>query len=208
MGGGKSSSWGGGGGGGSNPIATQDLISNRERLTTEVDQVLTVLKDVEKQYGINMDTEIGIFRSGDSTLGYFDPNNGNIGMNKAYFNSDSMDAVMDEQARIGYHPSRGNKSGIEAVMAHEAGHKLNYALEGRAGEKGNASIIAKSIVEDSAKQLGYKNSANMARKISKYATENYKEAIAEAFSDVYCNGKNAKKESRTIVDNLNKRLGG
>ena len=64
MGGGRSSSWGGGGGGGGSPLDTKDLISAREGKQTEVDQILTVLRDAEKQYGINMDTEIGIFPPG------------------------------------------------------------------------------------------------------------------------------------------------
>ena len=47
----------------------------------------------------------------------------------------------------------------------------------------------------------------MAAKISGYAKTNYAECVAEAFADVYCNGKNAKKESRAVVSELNKYYG-
>ena len=202
MGGGKSSSWGGGGGGGGNPLDTKDLISAREGKQTTVDQMLTVLRDVQNQYGVNMDTEIGIFPSGSNVMGYFDPETGNIGMNNSYFDSTRLDGVYDRTVQSGYHPSRGDKSGMEAVASHEAGHKINYVASDRAGM--SADKLAEKVINDSAKKLGYKNTANMANKISKYATENYKEAIAEAFADVYCNSGKAKKESRTIVDELNK----
>ena len=46
----------------------------------------------------------------------------------------------------------------------------------------------------------------MAKKISTYATHSNAEAIAEAFSDVYCNGKKAHKESQAIVNVINSYL--
>ena len=202
MGGGKSSSWGGGGGGSAPPLSTADLISQREGKTTEVDQVLSVLRDVNNQYGVQIDTEVGIFPAGSSVMGYHDPNTGNLGMSKSYFDSAKLDGVMDEQAKIGYHPSRGDKSGIEAVMSHEAGHKLNYVASDKAGM--SADALANKVVSSASKSLGYKNSANMASKISGYATESMKECIAEAFADVYCNGNNARKESKAVVSELNK----
>ena len=48
----------------------------------------------------------------------------------------------------------------------------------------------------------------MAKKISGYATRSTKEAIAEAYADVYCNGAKAAKESAAIVNVLNKYLKG
>ena len=201
MGGGKSASWGGGGGGVAPPLKTEDLISSREGKTKEVDQALSVLRDVQNQYGVNMDTELGIFPSGSRVLGYHDPSTGNIGMNKSYFNTARTNKAYDECVNEKYHPPRGDKTGIEAIMAHEAGHKLNYVAGASTGK--GAERLAEKIINDSAKKLGYKNTADMAKKISGYATENYKEAIAEAFADVYCNGKNAKKESRTVVNELN-----
>lgn len=46
----------------------------------------------------------------------------------------------------------------------------------------------------------------MARKISRYATVSNAEAIAEAYSDVKCNGGKAKAESKAIIETLNKYL--
>lgn len=46
----------------------------------------------------------------------------------------------------------------------------------------------------------------MAKKISTYATHSNAEAIAEAFLDVYCNGKKVHKESQAIVNVINSYL--
>jgi len=42
--------------------------------------------------------------------------------------------------------------------------------------------------------------------VSGYAEENNAECVAEAFADVFCNGKKAKAESRAIVSVLEKYL--
>ena len=204
MGGGKSSSWGGGGGGSAPPIQTADLISLRESRREEVDQMLTVLRDVNNQFGVQIDTEVGLFPSGSTTMGYYDPNTGNVGINNSYFNTQKMTTAYDRCVDQGFHPPRGNKSAIEAVASHESGHAINYLCAQKAGMTPEA--LANKVVGDSARKLGYRNSANMARKISGYAIENKKEAIAEAFADVYCNGNKAKKESRAIYDEMNSYL--
>lgn len=202
MGGGNSSSsWGGGGGGNAAPIDTTSLISAREGKQAEVDQTLSVLRDIEKEYGVTMnDVEIGIFPKGSKVMGYYDPSSGALGMNASYFDAKKIDSAYDKSVQSKYHPPRGNKTGMEAVASHEAGHRLTYVAAEKSGKSPNA--FSAKVIEDSATKLRYKNSANMAKKISGYATENYKEAIAEAFADVYCNGKNAKKESHTVVNTL------
>ncbi|MBQ0165374.1 MAG: hypothetical protein KBS75_09300 [Bacteroidales bacterium] len=202
---GAGASWGGGGGGSGAPIETTSLISQRERKEAEVDSVLSTLRDVSDQYGVTMnDVEVGVFPPGSSVMGYYDPSTGALGVNGAFFDTQKVNDAYDNCIAQQYHPARGSKSGMEALASHEAGHRLTYV----AGEKNSMSgeAIADRVVEEAAKELGYKNSARMAKQISGYALTNKKEAIAEAFADVYCNGNNARKESRAIVKKLNSYL--
>lgn len=126
-----------------------------------------------------------------------------IGVNERYFDSKKCDKFMDEAIESGWHPSRGNKTGIEALTAHEAGHMVNDA----AAKKMNMSLhdAAHHIVNEANASYGRHSKArDFASRISGYATFNRAETIAEAFADVYCNGSNAKSESIAVVNVLNK----
>ena len=68
----------------------------------------------------------------------------------------------------------------------------------------SVSLVSRSLSSSTETTSSY--AATFARKISGYAGENAAEAIAEAFSDVYCNGRNALKESHAIVYELKKYL--
>lgn len=116
-------------------------------------------------------------------------------MNKAY----------DQCVDAGFHPPRGNKTGIEAVAAHEMGHRLTDAIGEKTG-LGSWQIdrVSNDIVKSAAKKAGYKSTKEFTAKISGYAKQNHAEAVAEAFADVYCNGSKAKRESKAVVDAMNK----
>ena len=92
----------------------------------------------------------------------------------------------------GFHPSIGNRTGAEAVAAHEIGHRLGEVASKKAG------ISERDIVARAAKKVGIATD-NMAGHISKYARSNYSETIAEASCDVYCNGKKASRVSKAIM---------
>ena len=208
MGGGYSESRGGwdGGGGGAPPVQTSDLISQREGKQAEVDSVLSVLRDFNNEYGTQIDTEIGQFPQGSSVMGYYDPLSGNIGISQSYFDEDRINLAMDQSANARYHPPRGNKTGMEAVTAHEVGHALTAKAQEQMGI-GSFDKAANRIVQDAKRNNKVKGSASdMARRISAYAGKNPAEAIAEAVGDVHCNGDNARKESKWIVSELNKHL--
>lgn len=205
----SSGGWAGGGGGGVNVGDTTSLISARERQQKEVDQTLTVLKDVYDTYGVQvMDAQIATLDGRSrGVMAYYD-SNGNLAVNKDYFDAAKMDSAYDACVGSGFHPGRGNKTGLEAVVAHEMGHRLTHAAGASGGEPGNWDIdsTANSIVKAAARNAGYKDAASMAAKISGYAKSNAAEAIAEAYADVYCNGSRARKESRAIYNELDKRL--
>ena len=213
-GGGRGSSSSGGGrfgrGGGVNPaniVSTSSLISARnEGYRNEVDQVLTVAKDIQDQYGVNLDYDIATLKGKDAqgTLGYYDGSN--LAINKNFLNADKMNKTYDASVESGFHPSRGNKSGLEAVTSHEMGHKLTDEIGKKMGLKGwQLEELSDRVLKQATTKAGYKKNATyqLASKISGYAKSNKAEALAEAFADVYCNGSKAKKESKAIVYVMN-----
>ena len=180
----------------------RDLVSERERKQAEVDDVLSVARGIHDEYGV----DVGQFMLADVggkdalTMAYSDGTN--IGFNSMFFNGKKMDGAYDACVKEGFHPSRGSKSGMEAVAAHEYGHVLTQQAGAKLGipDMDNA---AKVIVDRARKTTTHKGSISMAAKISGYAGHSNAECIAEAVSDVYCNGRKASSESRAIVRELN-----
>ena len=208
---GRGSSGGGGnlkdGGGGINPANIhneRDLISERERKQAEVDDVLSVARDIHDEYGVDVGqfnlAEIGGKDS--STMAYSDGEN--IGFNSKYFDSVNIQNAYDASVQSGFHPSRGNKSAMQAVAAHEYGHVLSEKAAVKLGFNGvnGMDAASKVVVERAMAKTNYKGSMKMAGKISGYAKKSNAECVAEAVADVYCNGKNASAESRAIVKEL------
>lgn len=216
MGGRGASSSGGTGGGatggitGANVVTTDSLISARGQYQNEVDQTLTVLRDVEKNYGVVVeDAQIATLqgKGARSVMAYYD-NKGNLAINKNYFDAQKMDQAYDACVDAGFHPSRGNKTGLEAVTAHELGHRLTDVIGEKMGY-GSWAIdkVADDIVTRAAKRSGHKSIESFRSKISGYGSGDNAEAIAEAFADVYCNGSKAGKESKAVVRMMNNYFG-
>ena len=192
------------GSGGVNPANIsneRDLVSERERKRAEVDDVLTVARDIYNEYGI----DVGQFMLADIggkdslTMAYSDGTN--IGFNSKYFDGVNMEAAYKECVDAGFHPSNGNKSAMQAVASHEYGHVLTQ----KAGEKlgvYNMDDAAKIIVDRATKNTKHKGSKSLAKNISGYAGESNAECVAEAIADVYCNGRKASAESKAIVKEL------
>ena len=201
----------GGGGEGLNPsdiLGTKDMISNRDSNKEATDQVLSVARDLYDQYGQNGvlpgNFEIATLKPGARAMAYYDGSN--IAINQAYFDSAKMNAAYDACVDSGFHPGRGNKSAIEAVTAHEFGHALADTVGQKMGGK-NLHAASQAIVEEARQSLGNKKVKGFAGNISRYATESYAECVAEAISDVYCNGNKAKAESKAINKVVKKYLG-
>lgn len=89
-------------------------------------------------------------------------------------------------------------------MAHEYGHALNDAVARKMNTTLDAS--ARVICEEARKRTNHKGVVKMANSISGYASYSNAETIAEAFCDVYCNGKKANKESIAVVGVMNSYL--
>lgn len=209
--GGRGSSSGGIGGGGLNPkdIASTASLLSAEGKTREINETMNAVKKISDDYGLNLnDIQIATLKGrGASTMAYYDAQ-GNLAVNKAYFDSKTMNTAYDRCVKDGFHPSRGNKSALEAVASHELGHRLTEEI-GRKMGLGDWQLDKASnrVMKEAAKKLGTKV-GSVSKGVSKYGQKNHAEALAEAFADVYCNGKKASKESRAIVDIMNGYLKG
>ncbi len=200
------------GGGGVNPANiknTRDLISARSENPEMTDAVLTVSRDMYDEYqdaGLTQFLLVDIGGKDSSTIAYYDGDN--IGFNTSYYDAETMNSAYDKCVESGFHPSRGDKSGAEAVAAHEFGHALTDKVGERLGFYGSQiDDVATRIVTEARKEQGtHRGVVQMAKAISGYATHSNAEAVAEAVSDVYCNGDRASAESRAIVNVVNRYL--
>lgn len=203
--GGKGSWTGGGTLSPSDIVSTTSLVSAREGKQTEVDETLQAFRDVAEEYGyIIDDIQLATLKGkGVTTMAYYDGSN--IAVNKSYFDKARMESAYTGCVEIGFHPSQGNKTALQAVASHELGHALTDAVGSKmTGIKGDT---ATAILKEAKKQGKLKgNLAYIASKISGYAKASPDECIAEAFADVYCNGTKAHKESQSIVSVMNKYL--
>ena len=207
MGGRGASSSGRYGGGGelssADILSTNSFVSERHNYDISND-VLDVFKNVNEEYGYVIgDILVAKIKGNSKAMAYYDGTN--IGFNEAYASTKVLNKAYADSVKSGFHPSNGNKSPAEAVASHELGHALSDAV----GKKmGGLDIDSASdrIVKEAKKQTGHRGVVQMAKKISTYATHSNAEAVAEAFSDVYCNGKKAHKESQAIVNVINSYL--
>ena len=187
-----------------------DVWSYRHRQGNEpfVDAMNSAARDMSEDFPDLMNDVVKINAatlkgpSVQNVLGYY--GNGRVALNSNYTNVDKMNKTYDAAVKSGFHPSRGNKTGTEAVMYHEMGHALTDHIAMKTGEK-NLDVASKKIVDNAYKASGGKGGTKAwAGKISGYAKESYAECVAEAVSDCYCNGKKAKKQSKAIMAELKK----
>lgn len=201
----SSGRYGGGGGVSSADIlSTNSFVSERHNYDISND-VLDVFKNVNEEYGYVIGDILVAKIKGKSnnTMAYYDGTN--IGFNEAYASTKVLNKAYANCVKSGFHPSNGNKSPAEAVASHELGHALTDAVGKKMGGL-DIDRASDRIVKEAKKQTGHRGVVQMAKKISTYATHSNAEAIAEAFSDVYCNGKKAHKESQAIVNVINSYL--
>lgn len=197
-------------GGGGEGLSAGDIVSTTsymsERGRFDGDSMLQAFMDVAEDYGYTVeDIQVAeLTGKGQSVLAFFDGEN--IAFNQSYLSDGVMDSAYDACVASGFHPGRGNKTGLQAVAAHELGHGLTEAVGAKMGlpalgasGKRRIDAAADAIVNEARKKTGDRGVVQMASKISKYATYSNAEAISEAFADVYCNGSKARKESRAIV---------
>ena len=200
MGRGSSKTGGGVGkfGGGMDGTNTTTRVKSQHPLTDEIgkgggefaNEIMNTRDAFEAEYGSavkQMNLAVGTFDKA-GVLGAYGQDT--LIMNEKYVKNQNLTAAMKNTD--GFHPSIGNKTGAEAVAAHEIGHRLGEIASKREG------ITQRDIVARAAKKIGIQTE-NMAGHISKYARSNYGETIAEASSDVFCNGNRASRASKAIM---------
>ena len=184
-----------GGGEGLNPnniLGNTNLLIDTDLDETTRGEVTKTLKNFKDEYGLTYEnTRIAELKGKDKygVLAYYD--GAGIAINSTFLNSEKMNEAYQKCVESGFHPSSGSKSGMEAVVA----HGINRTHES-----------ATAIVNEARKQTKHRGVVQMASKISGYATHSNAEAVAEAMSDVYCNGKKARAESRAIKSVVDKYL--
>lgn len=201
------------GGGSGKPIDIQsrmDVWSYRHNQNNEpfVDAINDSIRTIENDFPgvMNSVYEVNAAKFGGEdnthTLGAY--GGGELMVNQNYTDIGKMNAVYDKAVAAGYHPSRGNKSGTEAVTLHEAGHALTDSLITATGSK-DIDGAAKKIVDGAYKSSkGKGGTTKWAGGISKYAQESNAECIAEAVADWYCNGNKASSQSKAIMNEIKK----
>ena len=98
---------GGGGGHDVTPISSRNLISEREGNPQEVDEVLSVLKDINDQYGYTI-YDANVVDIGNSTaIAYYELGTDNIAVNQNYFDVAKMNDAYDRSVATRFHPGRG-----------------------------------------------------------------------------------------------------
>lgn len=169
-------------------------------------EILGALRDLQNKYGERA-RQVNVAVIGDpETYARYSPTYDELQINADYFyNAKDVDDAYDETAENGKHPPRGDKSGWTAIIAHEYGHILltKIAHEYNLGLDEYAEVVVRNA-------FGTTDSraiTDKAMTISKYAgnsTEHrkYREVVAEAFADVYCNGAEATENSRKVAEEL------
>lgn len=186
-----------------------DIWSMRHNKDNEeyVDSINASVRLIQEEYNDimnNVQTVEAAKFAKKSVLGAY--GNNALLMSDKYTNISDVNAIYDRNAKSGYHPSRGNKNGIEAVALHELGHALTDTLAAKGGFK-DLGACSKDIVKKAYKSSrGIGGTKRWAGKISRYAQHSYSECVAEAVSDYYCNGDKAAKQSKAIVSEIRKRM--
>lgn len=184
----------------------RDMVSERGNMRAETDEVLAVGRRMTGLYGDDVAINQFQLAKVSGALAYYD-SDGNIAMNERYMNSRGMNSAYDAAVASGFHPSRGSKSGLQAVASHEYGHALSDFAAKKMGAR-SLEEASRTIVERARAKTNHKTNLAFASKISGYAKYNFAECVAEAVSDWYCNGSKAAKESRAVMAVLNHTLRG
>lgn len=177
---------------------------NNEEYVDSINESVRLIQEEYNDIMNNVQTVESAKFAKASVLGAYGDNT--LLMSDKYTNISDANAAYDKSSKTGYHPSRGDKNGIEAVALHELGHALTDTLAAKGGFK-DLSACSKDIVKKAYKQSrGIGGTKRWAGKISRYAQHSYSECVAEAVSDYYCNGAKASKQSKAIVSEIRKRM--
>ena len=211
---------GGAGGRNINVLKTTDVWSFRHRQNNEpfVDAINSAARTLEDDFpGLMRDVgtvnAVKLGKKDSNVLGFYSRTIGtlldsSVNINTAYTDMEKTNIGYDQAVKDGFHPSRGNKSGIEAVSLHELGHALNDHVAAKMGltdimrMETAADRIVNSARRSAGRVAGRRGINQFRESISGYATTNNKEAIAEAVADYYCNGRNASTASKAIMAEL------
>lgn len=198
---GKGSSLGGGGGGVNEFDNLGHIKPYSEEHPESADAIHEYVLAIEDLHDSGEFTNIAdqlmdMFVAGvdDGTLAFYGRGTG-MAINQAYLNMENMNRAYDKAVEKGFHPSRGGKSGVFAVMSHELGHAITDKIAEQRGT--DIDSYSKSVIEEVTRKRRI-TATRLAERISGYAGHSDAECIAEAVSEVRCNGSKASAEARAI----------
>lgn len=136
-----------------------DIWSYRHRKQNErfVDNVNQTLREMGETYSelnsvINDIYVAKIKGSQQHSVLAFWTENGELGINKNFGSIDKMARVYANDVHNGFHPSNGNKTAEQAIIAHELGHSLTTLAQQKTGAK-SSDDVARRVMKDSQKIL-------------------------------------------------------
>lgn len=134
-------------------------------------------------------------------------------LNSKYYNDPKlMEAMYSYDVSLGFHPAGTTHNDI---ITHELGHAVSdkIAINNHLQpEYANLLIVGRAAneIRANSKSYGYTRKPSekkLRTEISKYATKNYNETVAEAFADYHANKENAKPLSKAIMKEINRIMG-
>lgn len=203
----------GGNGGGDNGVSSYDkgpgIVEFDAKDDKAASEAMAGIEAMREEYPGVMDEVADVFiaekiktNDGSVPMAFYGADG--LGINEKFANSKKMDAAYDMDVKAGFHPGRGGKSGLEAVVSHELGHAITNLAGKRLGQ--SLDQAAKTIVKRAANAGKFKTTTDLAAAVSGYAKQSHAECVAEAVADVHCNGSTASAASKAIVNQLNKVL--
>lgn len=206
MGRGSSKAAGGGGISPASILSTQDFLEAGAVGTPVGNSFISVGEEMAQTYGVQPNLQVAELKgkAKNGVLAYYDGKN--VAVNGTFMDNQKLETAYKECVNSGYHPSNGGKSAAEAVAAHEYGHAIASQVAKKLGiggcNEGSSQILHEAFKE----QTKHSKQSSFQKAISNYAAKNPAETVAEAISDVYCNGKGAKAESQAIAKVVKKYL--
>lgn len=222
--GGRGSSSGGGGWDKENTpqvgtlVAVEDLkigsLGENETMERAIDSIQV---DLMNKFPELKDGDLKLFvADNDNIYGFVKVDGTTVYMNKKMFSDKTIEKTYANDVKNGFHP-KGTTAAD--VVAHEYGH-VAHNLISQKYKTGSTFLGSKVTVKNDALTLLTTKAVNnvnkstgiklgihdYAKNISGYANKNRHEMIAEAFSDVYANGKKATNISQEIVNLMRKEL--
>lgn len=183
-------------------MTTDNLYNATQRVAEIIDEYPGYFDEVKDMKEYNQANTYAAMSVNGRTL-YLNP--------KFYDNPTTMERTYKYDVSTKWHP---DGTTYNDIIVHELGHAVSFKIARnnlQGYESANASLVNKAAEEIRAnsKSYGYARKPSekkLRTEISRYATKNYSETVAEAFADYHANKENAKPLSKAIMKEIDKAM--